>query len=89
SIFNKMNSDSDNLQIIKAVYGSGETWADVTDKVSEIADGGTNLDIPNYNSVFGDPVGGVVKTLKITYKFKGGDEKTAEFKENAQIELQR
>jgi len=75
------------VEIIKATYGAGDKIADVTAKVRELSKGGTNMEIGSYNAAFGDVAPNVVKTLKITYKIKGGDEKAAEFPENAPVTL--
>lgn len=55
----------DKLEIVKAEYGAGEKWADVTAKVQEkIVDDEVKLEVTN--QLFGDPAHGVGKTLKVT-----------------------
>ncbi len=83
----KLAGVDEGVEIVKAVYGAGEKLADVTDKVRELSGGSTILEIGSYNAAFGDAAPQVVKTLKITYKIKGGPEKTAEFNENAPVVL--
>ena len=75
------------VEIVKATYGAEDKTADVTAKVRELSKGSTLIEIGHYNAAFGDPAPNVVKTLKITYKIKGGAEKTAEFSENAPVTL--
>jgi len=77
------------LEIIKAEYGSGSTYRDVTDIVRRHAG-----DLPlivlasaNYNKEFGgDPTPGVAKQLKIRYQMQGKAGEAA-FGENALIVL--
>lgn len=57
-----------NLEIVKAVYGADNTWADVKDKVSA-AVSGENLSIKASNDIFGDPISGTAKELKVTIKY--------------------
>jgi hypothetical protein len=59
----------------------------VTAKVRELSTRSTSIEIGSYNAAFGDPAPNVVKTLKITYKIRRGEEKTAEFPENAPVTL--
>jgi len=75
------------VEIVSAVYGAGDKTADVSAKVRELSGGSAIVDIGSYNAAFGDVAPQVPKTLKITYKIKGGPEKTAEFAENAQVIL--
>ena len=78
-----------NVEIVKAEYGAGNTWKDVT-KILQDRVGGLPiipLPSPQYNSAFGgDPVSGVVKTLKIQYRIDGKAGE-ATFAENAAIVL--
>ena len=83
SIRDKLAGVDEGVVIVKAVYGAGERTADVTAKVRELSAGSTVVEIGNYNAVFGDAAPNIVKTLKITYRIKGGQEKTVEFAENA------
>jgi len=87
SVRDKLAGVDEGVEIVKAFYGAGDKGADVTAKVRELSGGSTIVDIGNFNNVFGDTVPQVVKTLKITYKIKGGPEKTVEFNENAAVVL--
>ena len=89
SVRDKLAGVDEGVEIVKAFYGAGDKGADVTSKVRGLSGGSTIIDTPGgYNAVFGgDPVPQVPKTLKITYKIKGGPEKTVEYPENAAITL--
>jgi HEAT repeat protein len=62
------------VEIIKAEYGAGDTWKDVTKTLQQST---RNLPLivlksDRYNTVFGgDPAKGTPKTLKIQYKING------------------
>ncbi len=77
------------LEIIKAEYGAQDKFKDVTDTIRKAA---KNLPLivlpsPQYNTAFGgDPINGVVKTLKIRYRMDGKEGEAA-FAENATILL--
>ena len=78
-----------NLEIIKAEYGSGSTFKDVTKVLQKQTDDLAliMLESPNYNTAFsGDPTPGVVKQLKIQYRINGKAGQ-ASFPENALILL--
>jgi HEAT repeat protein len=87
AVRDKLAGVNEGVEIVKAVYGAGNQTADVTAKVRDFSGGSTILEIGTYNDAFGDAAPQVVKTLKITYKIKGGPEKTVEFAENAPINL--
>ena len=77
------------VEIIKAEYGAGTTFKDVTALLRQhVRDFPLIvLPSPSYNSAFdGDPVPGTVKQLKVQYRING---KAAEasFPENATILL--
>lgn len=58
------------LDIVKAEYGAGETWADVTGIVAkEVRQGRLSLHVTN--QLLGEPIHGVVKTLKVRYRVNG------------------
>ena len=74
------------VEIISAKYGAGSTWEDVTRQVRARAGKSRLIPIGGYNAAFGDPVGGVKKTLKIEYKIDGKGGKD-EFAEDAEVIL--
>ena len=75
------------FQIVKAEYGSGSAWKDVTKALQSKLQGRTKVAIEKYNTAFGgDPAPGVAKQLKVTYRVDG-KEATATFAENQPIEL--
>lgn len=60
-----------NLQILEAVYGSGDESLDVTQTVRE-AEAGGRVKIVVSNSTFAnDPAPGKVKSLRVTYRMDG------------------
>ena len=73
------------LTILKARYGKGDQWVDVTDKVSA-AISNNMLKITASNELAGDPAPGVVKQLEITYQL-GDQTRTVVVPENQSIEL--
>ena len=87
AVRSKLAGVDEGVEIVKAIYGAGNSTADVTAKVQAASGGSTLIELGNYNDAFGDVAPQVVKTLKITYKIKGGQEKTVEFPENAPIAL--
>jgi HEAT repeat protein len=76
------------LQIVKAEYGAGGKWTNVTGALRQHLKGSPQIDLPaGYNVVFGgDPTPGVKKQLKVQYRLNGklGD---AAFDENQPIVL--
>lgn len=77
------------LEIIKAEYGSGSTFKDVTKVLQMQAEelALITLDSPSYNTSFGgDPTPGVVKQLRIEYRVNGKAGQ-ASFPENSLILL--
>jgi alpha-L-rhamnosidase len=61
------------------------TWADVTEKVRQaVKDGAVSIAVTNAN--FGDPVFGVVKSLKVEYAV-GGEKATKTVPENTKFEV--
>ncbi|MGL4944139.1 MAG: HEAT repeat domain-containing protein [Thermoguttaceae bacterium] len=75
------------ITIAKATYGAGNQQADVTAKLREFLNGTRLLDVPMYNTVFGDPAGGVVKQLVIEYTLPGGETKKVTLLENEPVML--
>jgi hypothetical protein len=68
--FSLENSRVDNLKIIKATYGSGETFLDITDQLNKLVNKG-KLKIVLNNDIAGDPTPGSVKVGKIKYELNG------------------
>jgi hypothetical protein len=83
----KLAGVDEGVEIVRAIYGADNKTADVTAKIRDLSAGSTIITVGNYNAVFGDVAPSVVKTLTITYKIKGGPEKTATFAENSPITL--
>ena len=77
------------ISIIRAIYGTDERNADVTDKLSALSakNAGGLLDIGNYNQAFGNPHPAVVKKLTVTYVVDG-KESTRVFAENQVMEFE-
>lgn len=70
AIAGSISAFAGNLEIVKAVYGADSTWADVKDKVTA-AVSGEKLSIKASNDIFGDPISGTAKELKVTLKYNG------------------
>jgi len=83
----RFGGGNEGIEIVKAIYGAGDRTADVTAKVRNLSAGSSTFDIGSYNAAFGDVAPSVVKTLTITYKVRGGPERTATFAENRPIVL--
>lgn len=61
-----------NVQILNAQYGAHHQWTDVTMQLAQyVAGKGNHIPEFNYNSVFGDPMPGVNKKLKVTFLHNG------------------
>jgi len=58
------------LEVLKAEYGAGDKWKDVTETVRGAVHGET-LSIEANNDKFGDPAEGVEKTLRATLRLDG------------------
>ncbi len=77
------------VEIVKAEYGAGTKFKDVTEAVRKCAGSLPLIVLPSssYNSSLGgDPVPGIVKQLKIQYRINGKAGE-ATFAENATIML--
>ena len=77
------------LEILKAEYGAGSTFVDVTEALKKHAGNLPLVKLPSeqYNSVFGgDPAPGARKQLKVRFRIDG-EEGEASFNENAPIIL--
>jgi hypothetical protein len=61
------------VEIIKAEYGAGDRWKDVTEVLRKYVEGFPLIFLPSpdFNQVFGDPWPFVQKQLKIEYKING------------------
>src|SRR5438067_13837930 len=67
-------------QIVRAEYGAGNLWVDVTHQLQEIAASNTTFRMGN--STFGvDPAPGVVKSLRILARNGRGRERTFQYRE--------
>lgn len=77
------------LEIIRAVYGAGDKFKDVTEALKKYAKNYRIIFVPggSYNAAFGgDPAPGVVKQLKVRYRING-KEGEAVLNENSPIVL--
>ncbi|NIQ99905.1 MAG: hypothetical protein GTN78_06840, partial [Gemmatimonadales bacterium] len=73
------------LRILSATYGAHGTWVDVTEQVREKISNNT-LRIRASNAIAGDPLFGVVKTLRLEYVLDG-TRKTAALREGAELRI--
>ena len=88
-LLRQAGQDPVKIEILKAEYGAGTKFKDVTEVVRKRAGSLPLIVLPssNYNSSFGgDPSPGVVKVLKIQYRIDGKAGE-ATFQENATIML--
>lgn len=88
-LLSKAGLDKVKLEIVKAEYGAGSTFKDVTAVLQKNAGDLPLIALPDtsYNASFGgDPAPGSVKQLKVQYRLDGKDG-TATFPENALIVL--
>ena len=63
------------LEIVKAEYGADNKIKDVTETLRKYAKNYRIIFLPSssYNEVFGDPINGTAKQLKIQYRINGKD----------------
>lgn len=72
-------------QIVKAEYGAGNRWVNVTQRLREIAS--SNNTFRMGNSTFGvDPAPGSVKVLRILAKDPRGSQRTFEYREGSTVD---
>jgi HEAT repeat protein len=89
-LLSQLGMDKVQLEIVKAEYGAGSTWRDVTEILRQAAGDSAFIALgsTSYNASFGgDPVSGVPKELRIDYRLNGKPG-SATFSENAMIFLQ-
>jgi hypothetical protein len=79
------DSNGSQLEILRAVYGSDNVRADVTEELRDRIRGGSLKTIAS-NSLKGDPEVGQVKNLTIEYRY-GGVTLTNQFREGALVVL--
>mgnify|MGYP005840610197 FL=1 len=73
------------LTIVKAIYGAGNQWADVTDALAAMVRGGS-LFVQASNGLAGDPAPGVVKELRLTYDL-GNERKEVTLREGEGLQI--
>jgi hypothetical protein len=74
------------LEIVKAEYGEGTRWRDVTTLVSQQVNGNAvRMDVTN-STMGGDPAPAVVKSLRVDYSYQD-QRRTVTVSENAQLIL--
>ncbi len=77
------------LEIVQAIYGTGNQTKDVTENLRQYAKGYRIIFLPgaNYNSAFGgDPAPGIAKQLKVRYTIDGKEGEVS-LNENAPVVL--
>jgi hypothetical protein len=73
------------FQILRAEYGYGDRWVDVTRRLRELARDNATFRVTN--DVFGvDPIEGTVKTLRIYVRGPRGENRTFEFPERSTVD---
>lgn len=71
------------LEIVKAEYGAGDKWLDVTETATKAVRDG-RLILRADNTLGPDPANKVVKTLRVIYK-SDGKQQTSEVRENEEL----
>ena len=80
------NARARDFSIVRAEYGQGTRWQDVTELLTrEIRSGTLRMDVNN-NTMGGDPAPAVVKVLRVQYNYRG-QPRTVTVAENAQLNL--
>lgn len=90
----EVKNDNLKVELVAANYGPDEEAerVDVLEKLKEYFNGTRVIPFPagkKYNDIFGDPVFGKVKTLRIAYRINDGDVIHTSFSENQTIILPR
>lgn len=74
-------------QLVRAEYGAGHTWVDVTSRVASLIHG-NSLDITvNNDALGGDPAHGAQKTLRLRVRNESGREEVLSYHEKDTISL--
>ncbi|NMC19106.1 MAG: hypothetical protein GYA33_01690, partial [Thermogutta sp.] len=79
------SAEAPRLTVVKAVYGAGDQWADVTDALAAMVRGGS-LFVQASNALAGDPAPGVVKELRLTYDL-GKERKEVALREGEGLQI--
>lgn len=74
-----------NFQVLKAEYGAGMNWTDVTDRVQALVRG-NGVEFTVDGQTLGDPMPGVKKTLRLRYSFRNRV-RTENFRDLDQVRL--
>jgi hypothetical protein len=75
------------LSIVAAKYGASDRWVDVTDYVAQqIMDDRVDMDATNA-TLGGDPIYGLVKTLRVTFALGSEALRTVEVSENERLSI--
>lgn len=74
-----------NFQVLKAEYGAGMNWTDVTDRVQALVRG-NGVEFTVDGQTLGDPMPGVQKTLRLRYSFRNRV-RTENFRDLDQVRL--
>jgi len=83
---NLPNRPGEQYQILRADYGAGNRWVDVTQRLQQLAS--TDRTFRMGNQIFGtDPAPGVVKSLRIFARSPNGRDRTFEYPENAMVDF--
>lgn len=73
------------FRVVKAEYGAGNSWTDVTDRVRGLVRG-EGVDFRVDGEHLGDPLPGVSKTLRVRYVLSG-EERTDNFEDLSYVRL--
>ncbi|MHB8486986.1 MAG: hypothetical protein ACYDCM_14840 [Candidatus Acidiferrales bacterium] len=82
-----LSAQSGRWRLVRAEYGAGNAWMDVTGRVRSLINAGT-LNIRADNATLGgDPAVGAHKTLRLSVRDDAGHEKMLTFREKEIVEL--
>ncbi len=73
------------FEVLKAEYGAGVTWTDVTEKVRSLVRG-NGVEFVVDGATLGDPLPGTAKTLRVRYAVRGRT-RTENFADHATVRL--
>ncbi|MGH9728219.1 MAG: DNAJC11 domain-containing protein [Candidatus Acidiferrales bacterium] len=82
-----LSAQSARWQLVRAEYGAGNAWVDVTDRVRSLISGGVLHIRADNDTLGGDPAIGAPKTLRLRVRDNAGHERTLEFREKEAVEL--
>ena len=74
-------------QLVRAEYGAGNSWADVTSRIASLIQGNSLDTTVNNDTLGGDPAPGMPKTLRVTVRNEYGRQEVLSYHEKDTISL--